>query len=240
MSRFAAVVLAAGAGKRMNSDVPKQFLPLAGKPVIYYSLKAFEQSGVSEIVLVTGKEEADYCRSEIVEKYHFHKISAVVPGGKERYHSVYEGLKAVEDAEYVLIHDGARPFLTQEIIARSMETVQTEKACAAGMPVKDTIKELDEQQYAVRTPERSRLWTVQTPQSFSVSLIREAYEKFFAMQQSGQEVPALTDDAMVVEHVFGRKVRMIEGSYKNIKITTPEDLPVAELFLDLAGNALLH
>lgn len=231
MNRFAAVVLAAGMGKRMNSDVPKQYLPLNGKPVIYYSLKAFEESSVSEIVLVTGREDIDYCAEEIVAKYHFQKVKEIVPGGNERYDSVYEGLKAVKNADYVLIHDGARPLLTQEIIARSMEAVVAEKACVVGVPVKDTIKELDGQQYSERTLDRSRLWMIQTPQTFSYPLVLSSYESLFSIKQSGQELPEITDDAMVVEYVLAQKVKMVEGSYENLKITTPEDILIAELFL---------
>jgi 2-C-methyl-D-erythritol 4-phosphate cytidylyltransferase len=230
--RFAAVVLSAGVGKRMGSDVPKQYLPINKKPVIYYSLKAFEESPVSEIVLVTGKDDVDYCRKEIVEKYRLQKVAAIVPGGRERYDSVYEGLKAVRHADYVLIHDGARPMITSDIIARSMETVQLENACVAGMPVKDTIKRVDEKGYTAETPDRRFLWQMQTPQTFSYPLILEAYEKLQQqLNETPESLPTITDDAMVAEHFLHAKVKMIEGSYENIKITTQEDLLCAELFL---------
>ena len=140
MSNFAAIVLSAGRGSRMKSDVPKQYMDLNGKPVIYYSLKAFEENGFSSIVLVCGKDDVEYCQKEIVEKYNLTSVKAVVPGGKERYHSVFEGLKAVEGADYVFIHDGARPMISQDIINRLKEAVVTEEAAVAGMPVKDTIK----------------------------------------------------------------------------------------------------
>lgn len=231
MSKFAAIVLSAGCGKRMKSEVPKQYLMLKDKPVIYYSLKAFEESSVSDIVLVVGGNDAEYCRREIIDKYQIKKVKAIVPGGKERYDSVFEGLKAIGEADYVLIHDGARPMLTQDIIARSMETVITEQACVVGMPVKDTVKIADGNRYAVHTPDRTALWMVQTPQTFSYPLIKEAYERLFALQQMGESLPAITDDAMVVEYIMKRNVKLVEGSYENLKITTPEDLLIAELFL---------
>ena len=141
--KITAVVLAAGSGRRMNSAVPKQYLLLDGRPVLYYTLRAFEESAVTDIVLVIGADEIEYCRQEFVEKYRLSKIVAVVAGGRERYHSVYEGLKAAAGSDYVLIHDGARPFVTADVIARSIEAVKVCGACVAGMPVKDTIKVAD-------------------------------------------------------------------------------------------------
>ena len=141
--KVTAIVLAAGSGKRMNSKVHKQYLLMNGKPVLYYSLKAFEESNVDKIVLVVGAGEIEYCKKEIVERYGFVKVCAIVEGGKERYHSVYEGLKAAGETDYVLIHDGARPFLTQDIIERTITMVAQCKACVVGMPVKDTIKIVD-------------------------------------------------------------------------------------------------
>ena len=135
-----AIVLAAGSGKRMNSKVHKQYLLLKEKPILYYSLKAFEDSAINDIVLVVGPGEIDYCKKDIVEKYGLQKVRAVVEGGKERYHSVYEGLKAAGETDYVLIHDGARPFVSQAIIERTLSAVCEYKACVVGMPVKDTIK----------------------------------------------------------------------------------------------------
>jgi 2-C-methyl-D-erythritol 4-phosphate cytidylyltransferase len=230
--RFAAVVLSAGVGKRMGSEVPKQYLPINKKPVIYYSLKAFEDSPVSEIILVTGKDDVTYCRTEIVEKYQLRKVTAIVPGGAERYDSVYEGLKAIREADYVLIHDGARPMVTSDIIARCMEAVQKEDACVAGMPVKDTIKRVDVNEYTEETPDRRFLWQVQTPQTFSYPLILEAYEKLQQLlQEAPEQLPTITDDAMVAEYFLHKKVKLVRGSYENIKITTQEDLLCAELFL---------
>lgn len=221
-----AIVLAAGQGKRMNSKVQKQYLLIKGKPVLYYTLQAFEESAlITEVILVTGKDEIEYCENEIVEKYGFTKIHKIVAGGKERYHSVYEGLKAVEGADYVLVHDGARPFVDEQIIERICRSVEEHKACVAGMPVKDTIKIADSEGYASYTPDRKMVWQIQTPQAFSYELLSEAYEKLMK-----EEVNGITDDAMVIETMTSHKVKLVEGSYKNIKITTPEDLDIAEIF----------
>lgn len=225
MAEYAAIVLAAGSGKRMNSTVHKQYLALGGKPVLYYSLKAFEESSVSSIILVTGAGEEEYCRREIIEKYGIQKIKQIVTGGKERYHSVYEGLKAARGADYVLIHDGARPFVDQGMILRSMEAVKKYQACIVGMPVKDTIKIADRDNFAIDTPDRQQLWQIQTPQTFSYKMIYEAYKQMLMVEDD-----KITDDAMVLERITGQRVKVIEGSYRNIKITTPEDLIAAEAY----------
>ena len=221
-----AIVLAAGQGKRMNSKVQKQYLLLKERPILYYTLKAFEESLlISEIVLVTGKDEIEYCKKEIVEKYGFEKVRKITAGGKERYHSVYEGIKVIEAADYVFIHDGARPFVDEETIERVCEAVKEYKACVVGMPVKDTIKIADEECFAAQTPDRRKVWQVQTPQTFAFDLIKEAYEKLLEEEPEG-----ITDDAMVVETMTEHRVKLVEGSYRNIKITTPEDLDIAEIF----------
>mgnify|MGYP002763023818 FL=1 len=224
--KYTAIVLAAGSGKRMNSKVHKQYLIIQDRPVLYYSLKAFEDSAVDEIVLVVGKGEEKFCRKEVVDKYGISKVKAIVEGGKERYHSVFEGLKQTSDADYVLIHDGARPFVNQDIIRRCMQEVQKYQACVVGMPVKDTIKIADEEGYAKQTPDRRNVWMIQTPQTFSYALIYEAYEEMLKTEDT-----AITDDAMVLERIKGKKSKLIEGSYRNIKITTPEDLLIANVYL---------
>jgi len=226
MKKNVAIVLAAGQGKRMKSNIQKQYLLIKNKPVLYYTLSAFETSPlISEIILVTGKDEIEYCREEIVKKYGFQKVHKIIAGGKERYHSVYEGLQAIDEADYVYIHDGARPFVDEEIIERACEAVEKYQACVAGMPVKDTIKIADEAGYASETPDRRRVWQVQTPQVFEYKLIKNAYDRLMETEPEG-----ITDDAMVVEIMTRHKVKMVEGSYRNIKITTPEDLDIAELF----------
>lgn len=226
MEKIAAIVLAAGAGKRMNSAVHKQYMLLEGKPVLYYALKAFEESEVTEIILVVGAGEEEYCRTEIIEKYGIGKVRAVVQGGRERYHSVYAGLNAAQGADYVLIHDGVRPLVTADIIKRSIECVRTGQSCVVGMPVKDTIKILDNDGFAKETPDRRTLWQMQTPQTFPYQVIRAAYEKIIAEDDS-----TVTDDAMVLEKAAGQRVKVIEGGYQNLKITTPEDLLVASAYL---------
>ena len=226
--RTTAIVLAAGQGKRMGSDVHKQYLLLRDKPVIYYALKAFEDSRIDDIVLVVGAGEETFCRNEILDRYGFRKIKAIVEGGRERYHSVENGIQAIcWSCDYILIHDGARPFVEEAILTRVYETVQKTKACVAAMPVKDTIKIADEEGCVQSTPDRSFIWMVQTPQVFERSLITRAYSEL--MRQSYIKV---TDDATVVEQVLGTKIKLVEGSYENIKITTPEDMEIARIFLE--------
>lgn len=222
-----AIVLAAGQGKRMNSRVQKQFLLLQGKPLLYYSLACFQNSSViDDMIVVTGKESIDFCKKEIVELYRFTKVKAVIPGGKERYDSVYAGLCACEGTDYVFIHDGARPFVTEDMLQRLKATVTEYGACTAGMPSKDTVKIADEKGLVAKTPKRSHVWMIQTPQVFSFALILEAHNR--ARQGSMEEI---TDDAMVIETCTDRKIKLVEGSYENIKITTPEDLLIAERIL---------
>lgn len=230
--KIAAVCLAAGQGKRMESKVQKQYLLIQDKPVLYYALKAFQDSRIEDVILVVGTGEEEYCRKEIVEKYGFTKVKSIVAGGKERYHSVFHGLQAVKDADYVLIHDGARPFLTQEIIERCIQGSKEYKACVAGMPVKDTIKLADSEGNIESTPERSRVWMIQTPQAFEYSLIKDAYTILIEQENQGIKTSnPVTDDAMVVEYFMNQKVHLVYGSYENIKITTPEDMQIAEAFL---------
>lgn len=231
MENFTAIILSAGSGSRMKSDIPKQYMDIDGYPVIYYSLKAFEESDVRSIVLVTGVDDVDYCRKEIVQKYNFKKVKAIVPGGNERYDSVYEGLKAAAGADYVMIHDGARPMITQDIIKRTISMTKEYRACVVGMPVKDTIRIIDENAFSKEAPDRKTLWMMQTPQSFSYELLYRSYQTLYKDINSANDVPQITDDAMVVEYGSGVKARIIEGSYENIKITTPEDISIAKTFL---------
>lgn len=225
--RTAAIVLAAGSGKRMGTSVHKQYLLIKDKPVIYYTLQAFEASDVDDIILVTGADEIDYCRETIVEKYNFHKVRAVIAGGKERYDSVYEGLKVLSDCDYVLIHDGARPLISKDLINANISCVQKENACITAVPAKDTIKVADDNGYVADTPDRSKLWQIQTPQTFSYALVTEAYRK-----RAEADDTTVTDDAMVVEKYANYPIYLLKGDYRNIKITTPEDLIIAEAFLN--------
>lgn len=231
MGKTVAIVLAAGRGKRMQSDVAKQYMLVKGKPVLYYSLKAFEDSVADEIILVTAESEITYCKEEIVERYGFHKVVKIVAGGKERYHSVYNGLKACEDAEVVLIHDGARPFVDNDIIVRNINMVKEYGACVTGMPVKDTIKIADENGFVKETPRRDLIWMIQTPQTFRYELIRKSYDSFFEREEENCSRYSVTDDSMMAEIFGGLKVKLVEGSYNNVKITTPEDMMLAETIL---------
>lgn len=235
-------MLSAGQGRRMGSSVQKQYIEIEGRPVIYYTLKAFQESRViDDIVLVVGKGQEQYAEEEIVQKYQFSKVRAIVEGGAERYDSVWQGLLAIRDGEflgggrsdYVFIHDGARMLVDEETLERGYETVLKYRACVAGMPSKDTVKLVDEQAVAVQTPQRKFVWTVQTPQIFEKSLIIEAYSRL--MREQCIEV---TDDAMAVERMMDVPVKLFEASYENIKITTPEDLAIAESFLRRRNSAV--
>ena len=235
-----AIVLAAGRGNRMGTEVHKQYLLLAGKPIVCYSLQVFQESDIiDEIILVTGEGEEDYCRKNFVETYGITKVSRIVTGGKERFHSVWNGLREIREDGYVFIHDSARPFVDEEMLLRLYEIVRLDKACVAGMPVKDTIKIVDSECKVKDTPDRSTLWMVQTPQVFETRLVKRAYEMLMQDQEKqaqGESGGArrgrytVTDDAGAVEIMLGHPVRMVKGSYKNIKITTPEDLEVGEVF----------
>lgn len=231
-----AVVLAAGQGKRMGTVVQKQYIELGGKPLLYYSLETFERSAViDDIILVTGKGQEDYVRTEIVEKYRITKVCKIVCGGKERYDSVWQGLKAAEAMKtegYIFIHDGARPFVSEDILKRGYETVLEHRACVAGMPSKDTIKLVDDEAFARETPERKYVWQVQTPQIFEKNLIIRAYFRLMR-----EEYINVTDDAMVVEQMMKVPVKLFEGSYENIKVTTPEDMEIAKGFLGKDENS---
>ena len=240
-NRTTAIVLAAGSGKRMQSDVAKQFLPIGGKPVLCFSLDAFEQSDyVDEIILVAGADGLETCK-EIVERYGYTKVSAIVLGGKERYHSVWSGLCAAgseEDSteanppQYVLIHDGARPFLTEEIIKNNYDAVLKYGACVTAVKSKDTVKIVDEEGVVMSTPPRKLVWIIQTPQVFEFGLIKRAYEKLVeSCDELRRRGVNITDDAMVVEYLAGCKVKLVEASYRNIKVTTPDDIVTALGFL---------
>lgn len=239
--RCTAVVLAAGSGRRMHTSTAKQFMMLSGKPLIWYSLQAVEQSEIiDDCILVTGKADIPYVRQEIVGKYRFAKVTDVIEGGDERYASVCNAMQYIADGRqpipnvdgYVFIHDGARPFLTEEILQSTYEAVREYGACVAAVPSKDTIKLADEQGFAASTPDRRLVWNIQTPQVFETKLITGAYAEL------EREIPRLreqgitvTDDASVVELFTQRKVKLAMGAYENIKITTPEDISTAEGFV---------
>ncbi len=241
--KITAIILAAGKSQRMNSDVQKQYMIICGKPVLYYSLQAFSDSPVDDIVVVTGKDEIDLVRKNIVDRYGFTKVSAIVAGGRERYDSTWAGLQACPASDYVLIHDAARPVIQEDVIERAIEGVLEYKAVVVGMPAKDTIRLADEKEYAVDTPPRRKLWTVQTPQAFSYDLIYKAYENMWQTQggeqsERGSRISAkpITDDAMVVETYGDTQVKLVLGDYMNIKITTIEDVCIVENFLKILSE----
>ncbi len=216
----AAVILAAGKGSRMGGAVPKQFMPVDGEPMVVKSLRTFAACDcIDQIVLVTDAEHAGYCR-ELIEEKGIAKVEAVVEGGAERYDSVRNGLEACRDCRFVFIHDSARPYVTGNIIERAYEAVREHPACVVGVPSKDTVKIADPDGYVAETPARSRVWLIQTPQVFDYELLCRAY----GCLEAGSGFAGITDDASIVEKSGLCRVRLVEGAYGNIKITTPEDL----------------
>ncbi len=230
--RVIVLLPAAGTGSRMRAAVNKQYLLLADRPVLAHTLAIFDaHSAVDSIHLVSPEAEIDFCRREVVERYGFAKVRGIVAGGAERQDSVRNGLLAcaARADDIVLIHDGARPFFPPGLLSEVVATAARVGACMVGVPVKDTIKEVADG-LVVATPDRRRLWQAQTPQAFRFELILEAHER------AAREGFRGTDDAALVERL-GRPVAMLEGSYRNIKITTPEDLLLARAFLADAGDS---
>jgi 2-C-methyl-D-erythritol 4-phosphate cytidylyltransferase len=226
MTNVNAVIVSAGKGHRFMNGKKKQFLPLAGKPVLARTLDPFERCPlVNTVVLVVGQEDLGFCLREIVEKYGYRKVSRVVPGGESRQESVRHGMDAVpEDVEIVVIHDGVRPFVTQKMIEESIRSAMRFKAVVLGTPVKETIKTVNPEGKVLKTLDRGSLWQIQTPQVFHAKLIRDALNKATEDGFMG------TDDASLVERL-GVEVHVLPGDYTNIKITTPEDLLLASLLL---------
>jgi len=217
-----AVIVAGGSGKRMNSNINKQYLNIKGKPLLYYSIKVFsENPQIDGIVLVVPKGEINYCQEEIVNKYNLLKIKAIVEGGGERQNSVYNGLKQIKDCSIVIIHDGARPFVNDRMIEEGIKYAMLYGAASCGMPPKDTIKSVDAEGFSIDTFDRNKLFSVQTPQSFKYDLIFKGHENLI------EEGILVTDDTMIIEK-YGGRVYLYEGSYSNIKVTTPEDLLLIE------------
>jgi len=222
-----AVIAAGGKGRRMNSSISKQFLNIKGRPILYYTLKKFERiDKIKSIILVVGADDIDFTREEIVKRYKFKKIK-IVQGGKERQDSVYNGLRELSpQTDIVVIHDGVRPFVPVTIIEKSIAAAAKYKAVGVAVPVKDTIKVVDINNTIITTPDRKTLWAMQTPQSFTYDVIMRAYEKAMDDDFYG------TDDTVLVERL-GLPVKIIEGAYENIKITTPENIIFAEAFISL-------
>lgn len=219
------VIVSAGKGSRMKSDLNKQFLKIGNKEVIAHTIdKFYNNENIDEIIIVIREDEKEFFQENIINKYGYKNIK-IAFGGKERQDSVYNGLKEVDEkSKIVLIHDGARPFLTNEIIKKSIECAKEYNCAIVGVPVKDTIKIVNEKNDVCDTPNRSTLWSIQTPQVFNYSLIMKAHKKAKDDEYYG------TDDSMLMEYL-GYNVKVVEGSYNNIKITTPEDLKIAEEIL---------
>ena len=218
---ISAIVLAGGRGKRMNYHKSKQFIEIKGKPVLVYTLEKFiDNKSIDEVILVLPEDEVDYCKKEVLQRYSL-KVDRIVIGGKERQDSVFNALEAMEKADIVLIHDGARPFISEKIIEEGIKYANIYGAAAPGVTPKDTIKIKNEDNISVDTPDRNTLVAVQTPQCFKYDEIYQCHRKI------KEENAIVTDDTSVVER-YGHKVYLYEGDYTNIKITTPEDLILAE------------
>lgn len=229
MSKNIALVMAAGKGKRMNSDVNKQFIEVNGKPILYYTLNVLSSCDcVDGIVIVASKDEVKKCEQEIVNRYKFKKVISVVSGGNERHNSVFNGLQEIKekhlDCSVVMIHDGARPFVQKEIIEKGIEYAERYGAAACGVTPKDTIKTKGGDSFSAGTLSRDSLFCVQTPQSFRFDLIYNCHKKISEIKMP------ITDDTMVAEW-FGNDVYLYPGSYDNIKITTQEDICIGEYIL---------
>lgn len=223
-----AVIVSAGKGQRFTEGKKKQYYLLADKPILAHTLDKFETCPlVRSILLVVGQGDMNYCLKEIVEKYRYRKISHIVPGGKRRQDSVKNGIDALsKDVDIVVIHDGVRPLVTREMIEQSIHSAQRFGAVVLAMPVKETIKMAHADGTVLKTLDRESLWHIQTPQAFQAHVIKQAYQK------AAKDGFVGTDDASLVERL-GMKVHILPGSYTNIKITTSEDLILANLFLGM-------
>ena len=221
-----AIIPAAGSGIRMESKRAKQFLSLDGKPILALTLEPFQESTVDAIILVVPLDDLEYCKKEIVERFGFTKVKKIVPGGKWRQDSVRFGLEATEGKyDLVLIHDGVRPLIEKRLIERVIKEAMVNRAVITALPAKETVKEVNDLRDVVKTYDRKRVWMVQTPQAFRYQDILNAHHK--ALKQGWEEA---TDDALLVEK-SGITVKVVEGSEKNIKVTTPDDLELARFLL---------
>lgn len=230
MAKVVALVAAAGQGKRMGAQRNKQFLAIGDRPVLVWTLGVFQACpSIDQIIVIASPGEEEYCRQEVIAKYKFNKVKQVVTGGLERQDSIFNGLQALSDGpEIVVIHDGARPLITIDSINDSITQARNHGAAIVAVKVKDTIKLGDNQEMVDKTLNRSFLWQVQTPQTFKYALIMEAYQNALKNGLAG------TDDASLVE-AMGTPVKLVSGSYENLKITTPEDLEIAEVILRKRG-----
>ena len=222
-----ALIPAAGIGARMSLDKAKQFIDLCGKPILAVTLNHFQNcSLVDKIVVVVPEDDVDYCNREIVDRYKQSKVCKVVAGGKRRQDSVRKGLEAVGDlCKWVLIHDGVRPLITNELIEKVIKAAKRFRAVITGLPVKETVKKLDDKGMVLQSVQRSNLWLIQTPQIFQYEDLMRAHQQ--ALDSGWEEA---TDDAFLVEKM-GIPVKIIKGEENNIKITTPQDLNIARFLM---------
>jgi 2-C-methyl-D-erythritol 4-phosphate cytidylyltransferase len=220
--RTLAIILAGGAGKRMGAPTNKQFLLLDNKPIIVHTLQIFEECrAIDGVHLVVNQKDLPTIQEEILETYRFNKVLKIVIGGRLRQDSVRNGLESIENpCDIVVIHDGARPFVTPAYIEKGIYLMEMFDAIIPALPVKDTVKVVSKEGFVVKTLERDSLWQVQTPQTFKYNLILKAYREGMAKKLFGY------DDATFIESL-GKKVKVIESSPYNMKITTPEDLVIA-------------
>jgi 2-C-methyl-D-erythritol 4-phosphate cytidylyltransferase len=224
-----ALIPAAGAGKRMGRETSKQYLEIGGRPILAHTLDVFDRcDAVSEVCLIVPEDDCPYA-CDLVDGMRFSKPIRVIAGGKERQDSVKNGLDAIYNCDIVMVHDGVRPFVTEAIINRSIEETAKYGATVVAIPAKDTIKSVDAEGNVIETLDRKRLWQIQTPQTFRYEILKEAFDKAYKEGFYG------TDDAALVERL-GCKVKVVEGSYDNIKITTQEDLVIAEAILKSRGG----
>ena len=225
-SKICVLIPAAGEGSRLESAVKKPYLTLAQKPILARTIQQFEQNtAVDEIFVIVNEADFEICNTTVLEPYAFQKVRGLVAGGATRQLSVYNGIRALPaDTDFVIVHDGVRPFVTDETIFACLDAAAEWGAAVAAVPAKETIKIANAEGFIVETPNRERLWTVQTPQVFRKSLLAEAH------QTAEEKQLAATDDAALVEQL-GYPVKLVKGSYANLKITTPEDLRIAEAFL---------
>jgi 2-C-methyl-D-erythritol 4-phosphate cytidylyltransferase len=227
---IAAIIPAAGVGQRMGRQTPKPYLTLAGKPILAHTLDIFEKTReVDEVTLVVHPRELDYCQDKVLSRFTFKKVLRLVPGGKERQDSVYHALKVLQnedDLELVLVHDGVRPFITPDQIRRVLEAARRHGGAVLGLPAQDTLKRVDPEGLILQTLERQDIWQIQTPQAFQAPLLWRAFVEAYGRNHYG------TDEASLVEEL-NHPVVVVPGSSFNLKITTPEDLQMAEALFPL-------
>jgi 2-C-methyl-D-erythritol 4-phosphate cytidylyltransferase len=218
----------------MKSATAKQYLELGGKPLIYYPLAAYEAAAeINNIIMVVTKGDEEFVCESIVEKYGFTKVSDIIIGGHERYHSVAKGIhaKGAMNSDFFFVHDGSRPLIDGKVINRAARAVRGHPAIAVGIPATDTIKRVDNKGMVLETLPRESIWHIQTPQVFAASLLHEAYQKLADKEAAGELDIIITDDAMVVETFTDTQVAIIPGSSRNIKVTTTADMELAAMMI---------